>query len=618
MYFREKITPSGRVLQLIESYRNAQGSPRQRLVVSLGNPQLPQSLHSLVASGVENHIYGRVNLFSSTDQNVQRWVDYVVRRIEARSASSGNVTETRVDGVLLGEIQHETVSELGPELVGLDAWKRLGFDECLSRLGFNEIQCMDAAVSVINRLVASVSEHRLDQWLLQTALPELLGEKTLRQGDDQYYRISDKLLSCQSAIEEHIRTRQSSLFALDRSVLLYDLTNTHFEGLCKRNPKAKHGKNKQKRNDCRQVVVGMVFDGSGFELGHKVFEGNQSDPKSLVDMIDAMDKSTGASLSRDAAKPIVILDGGIATRENLKLLRKKGFSYLVNDSRRKRVRYEKEFGEESTFKPITGRDPRTPVLVRMIDEETEGKEEESSRKNTERVVLCRSEARGEKERAIVSNAEKRFLHDLEKLEARVVGGRLVDKEKVQRAVGRIQSKHTRIQRYYEIKIVGNGRIEKVIWNRKDDDFTRSSKLYGCYVLRTDIDTLTEDELWRLYITLTRAEEGFQCLKRDLGLRPNRHHREDRVDGHIFITVLAYQLMCYISRKLEDSGDKRDWDTIRRILRTHCFTTIILPTKSGVVYRIRKAAQPEECQREIYETLGIDWKKLPTIKTKFKR
>lgn len=621
MFFREKTTPSGRVLQLMESYRNAQGSPRQRLVVSLGDARMPLSLRSVVARAVHNHINGRADLFSSTEitGETQYWTDYVVRRIAARPPSSSNTSETTVDGVLLDEIQHETVSELGPELVGVEAWRRLGFDECLAELGFNELQRGDAAVTVINRLVDSVSEHRLDQWLPQTALPELLGEKTLGRTDDHYYRMSDKLLACQASIEGHLRARQNSLFALDRSVLLYDLTNTHFEGMCKRNPKAKHGKNKQGRNDCRQVVIGMVFDGSGFELGHKVFEGNQSDSKSLIEMIESLDQFTGAARRREAhgvdTKPIVILDGGISSRKNLSLLRANGFSYLVNDSRRGRVRYEKEFAQDAGFEPVAGRDKRPEVLVRLIEEDVADGGEEGG-EQTERVVLCRSEARGEKERAILSNAESRFLVALSRLQKRVISGRLVDRSKVEQSIGRLLSSHRRIQRYYDIEIVGSQRAENITWQRKEKDFRRCSEFFGCYVLRTDLDTLTHTELWRLYITLTRAEQGFQCLKRDLGLRPNRHQKEDRVDGHIFITVLAYQLMCWICRTLEDNGDRRDWDTIRRVLRTHCYTTIILPTKGRQVYRIRKAAQPEECQKEIYRTLGIDWRNLPTTKTKY--
>lgn len=612
MYFREKKTPTGRVLQLIESYRSDQGKPRQRVIVSLGNAQIPESLRSLVARTVENHLRGRIELFSTIDDSETRqWVDYVVRRIAARPPVTGNVLERDVDGVLLDEVQHETVSELGPELVGLHAWRSLGFDECLTSLGFNEIQRKDAAASVINRLVDPVSDHRMDGWVCQTALPELLGENLLREGDDRFYRVSDKLLSHQSAIEKHIRDRQSSLFSLDRSVLLYDLTNTHFEGVCRQNPKAKHGKNKQKRNDCRQVVVGMVFDGSGFELGHKIFEGNQSDSKSLVEMIQTLDACTEVRKDSAHSKPIVIVDGGIASRENLRILKENGFSYLVNDSRRGRIRYEKEFSVEEGFQRVTNREEKAPVLVRVLTEKRE-------KDNAERVVLCRSDARGEKERAIMSNAEERFLKELKKLSQRVQNGALIDKKKVERALGRIQSRHTRIQRYFEVEVIGQTRADKVVWKRKDEDIQRACNLHGCYVLRTDIDTLTSVELWKLYITLTRAEEGFQALKRDLGLRPNRHQKEDRVDGHILITVLAYQLMCYICRTLEEHGDRRDWETIRRVLRTHCFTTIILPTRSGAVYRIRRAATPEECQAQIYRALGIDWKNLPITKQKFNR
>jgi transposase len=619
MYFRLKKTPSGQVLQLIESYRTISGKPRQRVIISLGNAQIPRGIQSIIAKKIQNHLNGCIDLFSTEDTtaDIKYWIDYVLRLISAKPNSTSNTTEVQVDGVLLDEVQHETVSELGPELVALEAWKSLGFDTCLKNLGFNGSQCMDATVTVINRLVSSVSEHRLEDWLPQTALPELLSEKILRRGDDRYYRISDKLLSNQSSIEAHVRSRQSSLFSLDRSILLYDLTNTHFEGMCKRNPKAKHGKNKQKRNDCRQVVIGMVFDGSGFELGHKMFDGNQSDSKSLLEMISSLEECTGNTLTPDSPKPIVILDGGISSQKNLSLLRKHGFSYLVNDSRRKRIYYESHFSQLESFELVTGRDKKPGVFVRMIDEETldESGQDPILR---ERVLLCRSDARREKERTIVSNAEKRFIANLEKLRSRIISGQLVDKKKVERAAGRIQAKHPRIQRYYEVEITGNQRAEDVIWTRKDEDLKRSSDLYGCYVIRTDIDTLTDVELWNLYITLTRAEEGFQALKRDLGLRPNRHHKEDRVDGHIFISVLAYQLMCYISRRLEETGDQRDWDTIRRILRTHCYTTIILPTKSGAVYRIRKAAEPEECQKEIYTSLGIDWKNLPTIKTKYNR
>jgi hypothetical protein len=187
MYFRRKTTPSGKVLQLVESYRTEQGLPRQRVIISLGNAQIPDSIRQVVAARVQDHIQGQANLFScgSDDDEVRYWADYVVRRIAARPPATGDVvSEGCVDGVLLDQVQHESVSELGPELVALEAWRCLGFDDCLAHLGFNELQRKTAAATVINRLVASVSDHRLEQWVPQTALPELLGEKLLGQGDD--------------------------------------------------------------------------------------------------------------------------------------------------------------------------------------------------------------------------------------------------------------------------------------------------------------------------------------------------------------------------------------------------------------------------------------------------
>jgi hypothetical protein len=135
-------------------------------------------------------------------------------------------------------------------------------------------------------------------------------------------------------------------------------------------------------------------------------------------------------------------------------------------------------------------------------------------------------------------------------------------------------------------------------------------LFGCYVLRTDERTLNQHQLWQLYISLTQAEDGFKALKTDLGLRPNPHQKEERVDAHVFICVLAYHLLRNILWTLEQKGDYRDWETLKRVLRTHCYTTILPPTRSGQTYRIRKAGQPEECQKAIYRDMGIAWAKLP--------
>jgi len=608
MFFRLKITRSGQVLRLIESFRDETARPRHRAVASLGNAPLERADWKPIAKAVEDRLYTREALLERTLSETQRqWVDRIVRQVgnEGRwqPLPGPAASEEIIDGVRADAVSHTDTAELGPVLLGWEMWKRLGMPELLQTLGFNRSQSQAAAISAINRLSDPTSEHSLTDWYRRTGLPELMGNRLRGAGDDRFYRVSDRLLSRQDAIEAHLRERQSSLFNLERTVLLYDLTNTHFEGLCAGNPKAKRGANKQKRNDCAQIVVGMVFDQYGFEMAHKVFEGNRNDGKSLVEMIAELD----AAAAPGHEKPLVVMDAGVATRKNLNLLREHGFGYLVNDSRGQRQRYRAAFREKQGFQIVRGREGKAPVRVRVMADPHPA---DLNGDRPERIVLCKSEPRGEKEHAIVSNAERRFLDALGKLAVRVENKRLKARPKIEQAIGRIQARHPRARKFYTIRLEDAAQGLRVRWTRDDERLAVAADLWGCYVLRTDEQTLNEHELWQLYISLTQAEEGFKALKTDLGLRPNPHRTEERVDAHVFICVLAYHLLRNILWTLEQKGDHRNWDTLKRVLRTHCYTTVLLPTRDGRTHRIRKAGHPEECQKAIYRNLGIAWDSLP--------
>lgn len=608
MFFRLKETRSGQVLKLVESYRDDTARPRHRAVVSLGNAPLARADWKPVAKAVEDRLYGRETLLArELIADHVAWVDRIVRQVGSEGRwqpfASPVPEKECLDGVRALAVSHTDTAELGPVLSGWETWKRLGMPEVLSTLGFNRSQSQAAAISVINRLADPTSEHSLLDWYRRTGLPELMGNALRGASDDRFYRVSDLLLARQGDIERHLRERQSSLFNLERTVLLYDLTNTHFEGLCSRNPKAKRGANKQKRNDCAQIVVGMVFDQYGFEMAHKIFEGNRNDGKSLVEMIAELN----AAAAPAKEKPLVVMDAGVATRKNLNLLREHGFGYLVNDSRGQRQRYLNVFREQQAFKIVQGRESKAPVWVRVMDDPHAA---DLDGDRPERIVLCKSEPRGEKERAIVSNAERRFLDALGKLATRVEKKQLKARSKIEQAIGRIQARHPRARKFYTIELHNDGEGLRLRWTRDDPRLAEAADLWGCYVLRTDEQTLNEHELWQLYISLTQAEEGFKALKTDLGLRPNPHHKEERVDAHVFICVLAYHLLKNILWTLEQKGDYRNWETLKRVLRTHCYTTILLPTRNGQIHRIRKAGQPEECQKSIYRNLGIDWGGMP--------
>jgi transposase len=305
---------------------------------------------------------------------------------------------------------------------------------------------------------------------------------------------------------------------------------------------------------------------------------------------------------------MVIVDGGIATAENLALLRAEGFDYLVNQSRRQRTSYAREFAVDEDFVTISDREDREPVRVRLIQEHHEQTDQIAA--YTEQVVLCKSGARGDKERAILSSAETRFLAAAQKLANRIANGRLSDEAKIHQAIGRLRAHHPRAQRYYEIQLIREQDKKLLRYTPCDDAMAAAQQLGGCYVLRTNRSGMDAQQLWRLYMTLLNAEDGFRCLKSDLGLRPNFHQKEFRVDGHVFISILAYQLWCFIRQRLRNTRDNRSWETIRRVLRTHCYATIVLPTKGGKTHRLRKASAPDQSQQQIYEVFGINWRALP--------
>jgi transposase len=613
MFFRTKTTPSGTVLQLIESFRNSEGQPRQRLVVSLGDAAIDEADRPMVAKAVQLRLRGVGELVEvELAESVRRWTEIIVRRIRAATpasslpAKASAAAPTVAGSVVVDQVTHEDTALLGGVLIGHDAWKKLGMDDCLESLGLNPSQRLAAAVHVVNRLVDPVSDNALCDWVLDTALPELLGRQVLEIQRDRFYRVSDRLVSMHHEIEAHLRQRQKQLFGLDRTLVLYDLTNTYFEGEATANPKARRGKSKEKRDDCPQLVVGVVFDEYGFELAHEVFEGGTSDSKTLETMVERLRKSVGQKEDLlGTIQPLVILDGGIATKANCKFLRAQGWRYLVNQTRTGRGKWAEQFADDSSFQLIEGRDGKSPVRVHLVEQDVDGVKEH--------VILCKSEGRREKELAIRSRTEEKLVEKLEALGKRVASGKLKDAAGIQRCIGRILSQHPRAARFYDVKLESSS-TPKLVWALRGQLHEKHDQLLGCYVLRCfGAPTPDPRQLWEVYMTLCKAEDGFRCLKSDLGLRPVRHHKESRADGHIFISILAYHLLRQILYRLDQAGDHRSWDTLRRVACTHVYATIVIPTLHEGTHRIRRPGKSDSIQQELYSRLGIDWTNLPVTR-----
>jgi transposase len=420
--------------------------------------------------------------------------------------------------------------------------------------------------------------------------------------DEALYRNLDRLHPNRERIERELAEREKTIFNLQDTVYLYDLTSTYFEGQATANPQAKRGYSRDNRPDCKQVVVGLVLDRDGFPKAHEIFDGNTQDRRSLDPMLDALEKRTGKKLGAT-----VIVDRGMAFEENLEQIRKRRLHYLVAGRQSERNQWLEELESDEGWEQIH----RTPSLRNPFQKKTRV-EIKRQQKGDIVYLLCRSEGREEKDRAIREKQETKLIADLHRLQQRVAKGRLKNESKIQRAIGRLLERFPRVARYYEISY--DAVQKNLSWSELADKKATAKKLDGSYVLKTDRQDLTADEIWRTYILLTRVEDAFRDIKSPLMERPIFHHLENRTQTHIFLCVLAYHLLAAIEHRFLQAGVHTSWGTIRDQLRTHQVITIVLPEDHhGRVLTIRKATIPEPEHRQIYATLGIPAEVMQPVK-----
>lgn len=586
---------------LVESVRTPKG-PRQRTVCSLGNlDPRPASEWLKLAHRVEQALAGQGDLLDPPDAEVceivararSRQTGPAAESAAAESAAAAPEAAPERVTVVTGAVRTECHREAGPVHVGLRFWERLGLDGILAATGMRRQARQLTCAMVMNRLIFPASEHAMPDWIGRTALADMLGHGFDLPGDDGLYRNLDRLHPNRARIESALVERERSLFNLDPLVFFYDLTSTYFEGDAAGNAKAARGYSRDQRPDCKQVVIGLAVGREGFPLAHEVFAGNLQDRQSLAAMLDAI----GARVGLQPGQTVVV-DRGMAFDDNLAEIRSRGLHYLVAARQGERDRWLAEFEQPDGFEEVIREpSPRNP-----------GQKKSQVRVKLRRTpdgchVLCLSEGRTEKDRAIRQKQEKRLVADLKALRRRIDKGALGEPLKVGEAIGRLRERYPRVARYYRIDY--DPQAGGLAVQRDEAAYTRACELDGAYLLKTDRTDLSADEAWRIYTTLTRAEAAFRSMKSPLAERPVFHQLERRVDTHIFLCVLAYHLLVAIEHTLLSKGLHTSWATVRETLATHQVCTVVLPADNGDVLTIRRASTPEPRHRALYQLLGID-------------
>jgi hypothetical protein len=472
---------------------------------------------------------------------------------------------------------------VGVESVGLWAMAQLQFATLLETLGLNGPERTAILGAIIARMAAPGSERATRRWLVETSgLGELLDVDFEAMNLMRCYRASDALLRHRATIEETLFARVSEFFGLDWTVTLYDLTNTFFEGEAAANPRAKHGHSKEKRSDCPLVTLGLVLDASGFVRRSEVFDGNVVEGTTLAGMLVGLGAPAGA---------LVVMDRGIATEENLVWLRAQGYRYLVVSRERQR-----QFdAAAATSIQTAGGDP--VAVQRVLDAE-----------GGEVRLYCCSERRAHKEEGIAERFCTRFEAALQALHEGLARPRTTKRiAKLWERIGRLKEKSHGVGQHYSITVepdAGGVNAQAIRWERRPVDGTLVTHP-GVYCLRTNELTWDSEQLWRTYVMLTDLEAVFRSLKSELGLRPVYHQTAERAEGHLFITVLAYQFVQIIRRRLQAHGITDRWSSLRAILAGQCRVTATFRRPDGRALHVRKATQPEPAQLAIIRALGSD-------------
>jgi hypothetical protein len=561
---------------IVESIRTAKG-PRHRTIATLGKAPEYESEQRLGWEDVVDQLSGRGprrqgGLFEASPEP-PAWAQVDLRKVRV-----------------------ERLRRFGDVLLALTLWKRLRFDLFFAGAlpeGREEIaRSLLACLHTVARFLEPSSDLAIaDSFFPRTALGDLLGIPPEKVYANRLYRGLDAILSCRGALFSHLKNVYGELFGTSFDILLYDVTSTYFEGRAGSNAKAKRGYSRDSRPDCAQVCIGLVVTPEQLPLAFEVFAGNRTDVTTIEEIFDLMEATYGR------ARRVWVMDRGVVSEENLQTLRQRGASYLVGTPRSMLKKCERDLLAGSWEEVQPG------VEVKEVFLPGEGRE---------RYLLCRSQERVAKDRAIVDKAAFRLEAGLRALQTQIRSGRERSRERAERRIGRLLERYSRAGRLFQVRVTeSGGRLKMTLdRNRAVEDWVALQN--GCYILRTNVTDLAPAEMWRTYIGLTEAEAAFRQLKGPLGLRPVYHQKDSRAEAHIFIAFLALCLRRTLALWMQSCGLGTAPQQLLDELRQIHSPDVILTAKQKNEIRLRVVGVPEERTRILLHRLGLRLPNRPKI------
>jgi len=484
--------------------------------------------------------------------------------------------------------------EFGAEFLCVQILKKLGLPDFLKQSGMTSAQVKKALISITARAVYSVSEHKTAQILKTNSELQMLYNYKKAIDHKQLYAVSDLLYSRKADIDNYLYYKVSTMFDIKDKLVIFDISNTYFETSKNNSKIAKYGRSKEKRTDCPLVVFTGVINSHGFIRHSRIYQGNKPDTKTLSDMIQDLKEHAPPNMEH-----IVVIDAGIADDANLNELDRNKLKYVCVS--RKRI---KEYPVEHSDKKIVKLTNRGKNKVELKIFSPKG--------YTDTWMYVESESKRKKENSMIEKLTQRYHEELQEIKSAFSKkGGTKQINKVWERIGRAKQKHNRVSSRYKIDVIEkNGKAIDMTWtfieNKVKDD-----KSKGVYFIRTNIKQTDESKLWDIYNTIREVESTFRSFKTDLNIRPVYHQNDERIEAHLYLTILAYQLVNTIRYMLKQTDINYDWRNIVRIMSTQKIQTLVLPTDKKTIY-LRKVSKPINEVKQIYDATKCK-STIPTIK-----
>lgn len=629
--------------RLVRSYR-LDGKSRHETIIDLGTLSgLEPSKHKQLADRIEQLLNNPPCIFDNPiDKTVESYANFFCKEILKKQSNKQIIESKNADNndnpqktndipadyqlVDLNSFDVDDCKDIGAEWLCWQAFEEMGLsDLLLNKLNFSPKDYQQAVGCLIGRLLYPGSDLRTALFLNENSgIYELFDESQRAAFIDRksLVRISEKLYSHKEQIMNCLNTNIENLLQFKPKLILYDLTNTHFEGHMTKSQKARYGRNKQKRNDCLQITLALAINEYGFPLCGTVYEGNISEIKTLKELIKDISTKTKWS---STTKPIIVIDAGISSEENLIEIHRAGYDYIaISKSEHQNYRQLVVAEELQEIQSNSGAKLQVQAfdheLKYEIDKEGKIKIKRGKKLEEQHIVIpekllyVKTELKKKKEDSMLDAKRIRMERELKNLQTSISKPQTdKKKETINQRIGRLKERYKQVQACFKIEVISEEEIVKSIkWEYVQPNKKQTNS--GTYFIRSTIKDKDEQTLWKLYRTIGEVEDVFRTMKSDLLIRAIYHQIDKNIESHLFVCVMAVMIVNFIRYKLKKNKINYCWSEIVRIMSTQKCATGSIKHKDGRIIFLKKCTRPIQKAREIYD--AMKYKYVPFYSKKY--